>query len=564
MKKRIAIGHEFYKRFVDDNYYYVDKTHLIKDIFDKGGTVNLFTRPRRFGKTLALTMLKTFFEKEIDRDGNVIDNSRYFEGTKIAAAGEEYMQHMGQYPVIFLTLKSAKQPNFEMAKEALIDEIRSEYSRHLYVLESNRLEEKDKEQFRQIYEKKASDKAYATALQFLSTCLQKYHNKDCIILMDEYDVPLENAHFGGFYDEMIAFIRSLFESSLKTNTHLKLAVITGCLRISRESIFTGLNNLQVISVLNENFAECFGFTTEEVEAMLDYYEVGEKKDEVKHWYNGYLFGQTEVYNPWSIINYIHTARANINAFPKPYWSNTSSNSIVKELIENADSAVKMELENLIAGGTIEKPIHEDITYGDIYASQDNLWNFLFFTGYLKKAGEKFENEEIILQMTIPNAEIRYIYRNAIREWFQNRVKESDNTPLYNAILEGDADKMAQEINQKMFQSISYYDYNEAYYHGFLCGLLQYIDGYIVRSNREKGNGRPDIVIQSPSIWGKAVILELKVANTPKEMKDKLQEALEQIRRQKYIEGIQEEGYEDITAYGIVFYKKNCLAVKYEE
>lgn len=288
-KKRIPIGIEFYKEMVDDNYYYADKTWIIKELLDNGGKVNLFTRPRRFGKTLLQTMLRTFFEAEIDVNGQVKDNSHYFDGMKIMDAGEEYTRHLGQYPVIFL-------------------------------------------------------------------------------LIDEYDVPLENSYFEGFYEQMVTFIRSLFESALKTNESLEFAVITGCLRISKESIFTGLNNLEVISILNKQYAESFGFTQAEAEQMLEYYELTQKKQELKDWYDGYLFGNAEVYNPWSVINYVKTAVIDEEAFPKSYWSNTSSNSIVKELVENADSGVKEEIEELIAGGTIEKQIHEDITYGDIHQS----------------------------------------------------------------------------------------------------------------------------------------------------------------------------------------------------
>ncbi len=278
---------------------------------------------------------------------------------------------------------------------------------------------------------------YCTALQTLSKCLEKYHKQKVIILIDEYDVPLENAYFNGFYDQMVSFIRSIFESALKTNNSLAFAVITGCLRISKESIFTGLNNLNVVSVLDENYSEYFGFTQDEVDTLLEAYGIPQKKNEVKTWYNGYLFGTTEVYNPWSVINYVKDIVWKNTEFPKPYWSNTSSNSIVYELIKNADDAVKQELEELISGSTIEKPIHEDITYADIYKSQDNLWNFLFFTGYLKASGKKFIEQQIYLSMTIPNEEIMYIYENNIREWFNNRIKTSDFSELYNAIISGD-------------------------------------------------------------------------------------------------------------------------------
>lgn len=459
--KQVAVGYEFYKEFKDNDLYYVDKTLMIKELLDNGSKVNLFTRPRRFGKTLALTMLKCFFETETDAAGNIIDNRKYFEGTKIMKEGRTYINHMGKYPVIFLTLKSAKQPNYEMAYEAMIDSICNEYARHLYVLTSPALTDEDKQLFREIYRRQASCQTYATSLYFLSSCLKKHHGNNCIILIDEYDVPVENAYFEGFYDEMISFLRSLFESAFKTNDYLKLAVITGCLRISKESIFTGLNNLEVISVLNCNYAECFGFTQEEINELLTYYHLTDKQEELKVWYDGYLLGDKEVYNPWSVINYIKTALDNSRAFPKPYWSNTSSNSIVRELVEKADDTVKGELEHLIAGGVIEKPVHEEVTYEDIYRSQNNLWNFLFFTGYLKKVDERFDNEDIFLRMTIPNAEIRYIYRNAIIEWFDNRIKSMNRQPLYDALCEGNCIKTEEVIKEILQESISYYDNSES-------------------------------------------------------------------------------------------------------
>ncbi len=412
----IPIGVEFYKRMISDGYYYIDKTLLIRDLLSHKSAVTLFTRPRRFGKTLAQSMLKTFFEKEILPDGTFADNSIYFKDKKIMKSGEEYTKHMGQYPVIFLSLKSAKQPTYEMAYLSLVDEIFYEFDRHRYILDSDNVSEELKEKYISVLKGKADSVTISKSIVLLSKCLEKYHNQKTIILIDEYDVPLENAYFNGFYDQMVSFIRSIFESALKTNNSLAFAVITGCLRISKESILTGLNNLNVVSVLDENYSEYFGFTQDEVDTLLEAYGIPQKKNEVKTWYNGYLFGTTEVYNPWSVINYVKDIVWKNTEFPKPYWSNTSSNSIVYEINKNADDAVKQELEELISGSTIEKPIHEDITYADIYKSQDNLWNFLFFTGYLKASGKKFIEQQIYLSMTIPNEEIIYIYKNTIREW----------------------------------------------------------------------------------------------------------------------------------------------------
>ena len=563
LKKPLAIGVEDYKKIVNKPYYYVDKTLLIKELLDKGGTVSLFTRPRRFGKTLALSMLKTYFEDEIDEKGNKIDNSHYFNGMKIVEAGEKYRRHMGQYSVISLSLKSAKQPNYQMAYRCLQDEIVRAYEKHLYILNSDILLPASRERYLAIMEYRAQDADYATALKFLSDCLKKYHEQNVIILLDEYDVPLENAYFNGFYDEMIAFIRSLFESALKTNDSLEFAVITGCLRISRESIFTGLNNLEVISVLDENYAEYFGFTQAEVEEMLHFYGIEEKKEEIKRWYDGYLFGDMEVYNPWSVINYVKAAVTNRKTFPRPYWSNTSSNSIIRELVESADAGAKKEIESLIGGGTIPKPVHEDITYGDIHESQDNLWNFLFFTGYLKMTGQSFEVDTIYLDLTIPNEEVRYIYRNTIREWFDKKIKLTDMTPMYEAMLGGDSDAFGDLIKRYLRESISYYDTREAYYHGFLTGLLSALRDYEILSNRESGNGRPDILLKPYDEQKPAIIIEIKVADKLSSMGIQCDEALKQIEDREYAAGLLDEGYENILKYGICFCKKSCMVKKAE-
>lgn len=563
MDRRMPIGIEFYKMMIEGNYYYVDKTLLVKEILDTGASVSLFTRPRRFGKTLAMTMLQSFFEDERDRHGEKIDNSHYFEGKKIGEYEEICNAHMGKYPVISLSLKSAKQPTFEMAYEVLVDEICREFTRHRYVLEGEALTEQEKEKYETVLWKKAKPSEDATSLAFLSECLEKYHGRGAVILIDEYDVPLENAYFQGFYDKMINFIRSLFESALKTNKSLALAVVTGCLRISRESIFTGLNNLKIVSVLNNDCAECFGFTPGEVGEMLDCYGMGKWKEQVQEWYDGYLFGETEVYNPWSVINYVDENRKKSQIFPKPYWSNTSSNSIVKELIEGADFITRGEIEELMDGGMIEKPVHEDITYDDIHESQDNLWNFLFFTGYLKKAGERFEGDTIYLEMEIPNAEIRYIYRNSILSWFDKKIRKADMLQLVTAMEQGDCETIGDFLSEQLLDTISYFDYAENYYHGFLSGLLKAAGKYMVRSNRESGEGRADLLMYSPSVRGKAFILELKVAETYDSMEGKCREALRQAKEKNYRAEFKKEGYRDITVYGICFYRKECL-VKMEQ
>lgn len=558
MKKPLAIGVEDYRRIVDKPYYYVDKTLFIKDLIDKGGTVSLFTRPRRFGKTLALSMLKTFFEAEIDQKGNKIDNSHYFNGMKIMNAGEAYTSHMGRYPVISLSLKSTKQPDYQMAYQCLIDEIISAYEKHLYVLSGDALLPANKEKYQAIMEYRASEADYATSLKFLSNCLKKYHGRNVIILLDEYDVPLENAYFRGFYDQMTDFIRSLFESALKTNDSLEFAVITGCLRISKESIFTGLNNLQIISLLNNDYSEYFGFTQEEISDLLHYYSLEERQEELKKWYDGYRFGNTEVYNPWSVINYANDKIWSSALFPKPYWSNTSSNSIIRELIETADVSAKKEIEELIAGGTIRKQIHEEITYTDIHVSQDNLWNFLFFTGYLKMTNQSMEGNQIYLDLSIPNEEIRYIYQNTIREWFNQKIKSTDLTPMFQSMLWGDSEAFEDFLKKHLRESISYYDTKEAYYHGFLTGILSGLQDYEILSNREAGNGRPDILLKPYDELNPVVIIEIKFTDKFSSMEKKCEDALQQIENKAYAAGSLDEGYKTIRKYGICFCKKSCM------
>lgn len=553
----LPIGVENFEDLMTHGYYYVDKTLFIKELLDMKGKVNLFTRPRRFGKTLNMSMLRYFFEK------GEKDPEELFRGLKIMETGEKYLAQMGRYPVISVSLKSMKQYSYELAFEMLKKAVREEYGRHWeQVKTTGKLALSDQERYIRIRDLQGTEADYADSLKFLSECLYICTGRKSVILIDEYDVPLENAYFTGFYDQMVGLVRSLFESALKTNDYLEFAVVTGCLRISKESIFTGLNNLKVVSITNDTFAEHFGFTQEEVENMLGDYGLEENLETVQKWYDGYRFGETEVYNPWSVINYVDSCYKNKQAFAKPYWSNTSSNSIVRDLVEHADISVKQEIEGLIEGGTIEKPIHEDITYDDMHSTQDNLWNFLFFTGYLKKISQRQEGETIYMEMAIPNSEVRYIYKNAVLRWFEEKIdkktEKKELTPLYESLLKGDTEKMAEILSENLMETISFYDYQESYYHGFLAGLLRPMGNYIVQSNRESGKGRPDILVRYPSVRGKAVILELKVAKTYQELEKKCDQALRQIEEQKYEEGLRREGYQDILKYGVAFYRKECM------
>lgn len=555
--KGLPLGIEFFKEMIDKECYYVDKTMLIKSLMDSTAKVSLFTRPRRFGKTLTLNMLKTFYEHEIDRQGNAVDNSHYFEGLKIMDAGEKYLGDMGKYPVIWMTLKSAKQPDYETAFYFIKNDIIREYERHSYVLDAAILTSVQRENYQKILTGKAEFADYEGALKLLSECLCLYHGRKTIILIDEYDVPLENSYFCGFYDKMVSFIRSFMETALKTNDALEFAVITGCLRISKESIFTGLNNLNVVSIISDDFAEYFGFVQSEVEELLCHYGLEDRIVVAKEWYDGYLFGQTEVYNPWSMINYVNGIVHAKIPYPRPYWANTSSNSIVKEVIERADRSAQNEIEGLVNGGTITKAIHEDITYADIYKSQDNLWNFLFFTGYLRAEEMHFDGAAIQLTMSVPNKEIRYIYQNNILDWFRQKVKTMDFTELYQAILSGDEKSFERQVCRHLKGSISYYDVGEAFYHGFMLGILGGMEEYAIMSNRETGSGRADLILKPLYEEDVSVIMEFKYVKNIRELDAGCDAALQQIEDKNYMEVLTEDGYCNILKYGICFYKKTC-------
>ena len=563
-QKKISIGVEDFKTLIDWNGYFVDKTLMIRDLIENHAMVTLFTRPRRFGKTLNQFMIRRFFEDEITEKGEKVDNGYLFDGLAITRCGEEIMQHQQRYPVIFMSLKSAKQDSYDMAYASLIDEISKEFKRHAYLLQGESLSPKEKQEFQLVMDKEAQPIAYAKALGFLSECLTKYHGHKTIILIDEYDVPLENAYLHGFYDEMIGFIRSLFESALKTNPYLEKGIITGCLRISKESIFTGLNNLEVDSVLHTRYADSFGFTEAEVQEMLAYYDLSTALPEVKAWYDGYLFNRIEIYNPWSILKYVNDRKDHVTEFALPYWSNTSSNGIIREMVGEADEEAKEDLETLINGGTIEKCVHEDITYGDIHQSQDNLWNFLFFTGYLKKISERKDaaGENLYLTMKIPNTEVKTIYQDSISYWFDQRMKQSDRSPLLHALENGDCEAAEDFINRQLMETISYFDHAESFYHGFMAGLLTNIGGYRVKSNRESGSGRPDIVLQTPNIRkGRVIILELKLAESIADLEPAADRGLAQIEEQRYAAPFTSEGYPDVRKYAVSFYKKDCMLRK---
>ncbi len=558
MKKALPVGVENFEDMVKSGYYYVDKTMFIKELLDLKGKVNLFTRPRRFGKTLNLSMLRYFFEDSGDMEKNH-QNKELFRGMKIMDAGESYTSRMGKYPVLNLTLKSAKQENFESACYELQAEIASEFDRHRNIIEQEkeRLTPKEYEQYLSIADEQADERLVRGSLKLFSKCMYKITGRNTVILIDEYDVPLENAYFRGFYEKMAAFIRSLFESALKTNDYLQFAVITGCLRISKESIFTGLNHLNIISVLDKKYSEHFGFIEMEVIQMMSYYGVESRFSMMKEWYDGYLFGNTEVYNPWSVIKFLYDLYSDVNAFPRSYWVNTSSNDIIKDLIIRADRETKGQIETLLGGGTLDIQVHEEVTYADMHSNSESLWNFLYFTGYLTKEREYFKGKYIFLKLCIPNVEVMTIYENTIMNWMKEIIKKEDFHDLYLAMEEGDARRMTDILNGQLFRTISFYDNAENFYHGFLTGILSQSENYLVKSNRESGNGRSDIVVKSPSLRGRSFVLELKVSDSIDELEADAKKALRQIYDKKYMEELLGEGYQRIDCYGVSFFRKDC-------
>ena len=548
--KPLPIGVEDFKRLVDNEYYFVDKTLMIKELLENKETVNLFTRPRRFGKTLNMSMLQRFFE------ATEKSNAYLFGDLKIAAY-PEYMAYQGQYPVISISLKSMKQASYTDAFYMYKNLIAKEYEKHKIILESNQILDSEKEVFQNIMEQRADQNVYLNSIRTLSDILAKYYEKNVIILIDEYDVPLENAYHEGFYDDMTNLIRSCFESALKTNPSLEFAVLTGCLWVSRESIFTGLNNLKTYSITKNKFSQYFGFTQEEMKEILQTFSLEQYAGTIAKWYDGYRFGLTEIYNPWSVLNCIDSYLQNDMVACEPYWSNTSSNRIVKRLIEESNERTKSMVEELINGTPIHTQIFEDVTYGTIDVNQDYIWSFLLFTGYLKIISCETVGDETYYDMVIPNVEIKSIYKNTIRLWFIDHVNRDSRTDILESVIHADAEKLEDLLCTWLTNTISCFDEQENYYHGFVTGLVSGFSGYMVVSNRESGNGRFDLVVKQRSRWHHAAILEFKVVEKYNQMTKACEDALKQIEEKDYEASLRDEQYENIAKLGICFCQKRC-------
>ncbi|MCD8363094.1 MAG: ATP-binding protein [Lachnospiraceae bacterium] len=569
VRKKLPIGIEDFQQIREDGFYYVDKTAMIRDLLNDWGKVNLFTRPRRFGKSLNMSMLKAFFEIGSDKS--------LFEGLAISEEKALCEAYMGKFPVISISLKSVNGRDYESACSILRSVIGDEARRFETLLtESERLTETDKVLYRQLITPDLngdgnytmSEATLKGSLKLLSSLLCKHYEKKVLILIDEYDVPLSKANDRGYYDQMVDMIRGIFDLALKTNESLYFAVMTGCLRVAKESIFTGLNNLRVLSISTAGFNEYFGFTDPEVRAMLKYYNLAEKYEEVREWYDGYRFGNADIYCPWDVISYCAELRMDPTASPKDYWSNTSGNDAVRHFIEMTGSGVtKGEIESLIAGETVTKEIYEDLTYNRLYDSIDNIWSLLFTTGYLTQCGRP---EGKRYQLAIPNREIRNIFTDQIMKMFKENVpKDGERLNAFcRALQNGDAAEVERQFNAYLKQTISIRDTfvrkptKENFYHGILLGILGYKSDWYVKSNRESGEGFSDICIRIED-EDTGIIIETKYARNA--LYDAAcQEALSQIESLHYTDELREEGYHTIYRYGIACYKKKCKVVCVKE
>ena len=557
---KLPVGIENFEEIRKFGFYYMDKTKLIEQLVEPGGKVTLFTRPRRFGKTLNMSMLRAFFETGAD--------TTLFDGLYIAGNKEICEQYMGKYPVIFLSLKSVEGLSYEDARYRITELAGREAQRFSFLSESDKLSDNEKEQYQAIVAlhngKYSMDENILTSsIYILSHLLHRHYGQKTVILIDEYDVPLDKAFQNGYYREMVSLIRGLFGMALKTNDSLQFAVLTGCLRISKESIFTGFNNFEVLSVLNVPYDESFGFTDNEVEKLLDDYTFSDHYPEVKEWYDGYHFGNTDIYCPWDVIRYCKSLCADPNAMPEDFWSNSSGNAIVRRFIDKADVQTKNEIERLIAGECIEKEISLELTYDELDKNIENLWSVLFTTGYLTHQGR---TESGKYRLTIPNREIKNLFIKKIREWFSDVFRNDGKKleELSNAFLEKDPEKIEQIFGDYLWNTISIRDTaaakekKENFYHGILLGLLGYKATWLTKSNAESGTGYSDILVEVPDNRT-GIVIELKYAENG-DMDAACAKALEQIEEKDYVDRLRQDGMRNFIKYGIACFKKDCKVV----
>ena len=559
MRKKLPVGIENFEEFSKENFYYVDKTMFITELLQNWGKVDLFTRPRRFGKTLNMSMLKCFFEIGTDKS--------LFDGLKIAENRELCAEYQGQFPVIFISLKSVDGLTFASAAAALRTVIGREASRFQFLRDSDKLSKEDRESYealihvdKGLYDMK--DELLAGSLKNLSQLLAKHYGRQVVLLIDEYDVPLDKAFQAGYYDEMVSLIRNLFGNALKTNDNLQFAVLTGCLRISKESIFTGLNNLKVHTIADPRYEEYFGFTDEDVDEMLAFYGLTSHKQVMQDWYDGYTFGKVSVYCPWDVINYCDLLRADPEAEPENYWANTSGNGIIRRLLKKADQTTRDEVEQLINGETIVKTVRQELTYRDIEDSIDNIWSVLYSTGYLTSRGRLPGRQ---MKLALPNREVRELFIDLVKDWFreETRADTSRINRFCEAFPKGDVATIQDMLHDYLWDSISVRDtavrssMKENFYHGMLLGLLQSQGSWIVRSNAETGIGYSDISVATPERLG--MVIELKYAEDGN-LEAACAKALAQIEEKKYAEALRRRGMKTILKYGIAFWEKECQVV----
>lgn len=557
MKLSLPIGIEDFKEVRKDGYYYVDKTALIEQVLEKRSKVTLFTRPRRFGKSLNMSMLKNFFEIGTD--------AALFEGLHISKNTQMCEKYMGKYPVIAVSLKGVDAATYEEAFDQLVDIMNNSAAEFSFLQNSDSLTDYEKERFIKLLDDQMNQKIMGSSMLWLTKLLEKHYNKKVVVLIDEYDVPLAKAHENGYYDKMVLLIRNMFGNVLKTNNSLAFAVLTGCLRIAKESIFTGLNNFKVYSITDEEFDETFGFTGEEVQEMLAYYGLSSCFDKVKEWYDGYRFGNTDVYCPWDVVNYCSDHQNRPNAEMKNYWMNTSGNEVISHFIDSINDPhmlTKSELELLVSGETVVKRVDEMITYKELYSNIDNLWSTLFMTGYLTQRGKEMDGR---YHLAIPNREICNIIVERVLALFRKDV--SKNAKLLNgfcnAMLESDSATVEQLLTEYMDTTISIRDsfvksLRENFYHGLLIGIFGYRDGWKATSNKESGDGFSDILIEvNENDYRMGIVLELKYSKSEKALDKDCQAALQQITDKNYEQALRKNGYQNILKYGIAFYHKKC-------
>ena len=560
-KKKLPVGIESFEKIIEQNFYYIDKTSMIAELLQSWGEVNLFTRPRRFGKTLNMSMLKCFFEIGCKRE--------LFDGLQISQERELCREYMGQFPVISISLKGIEGMNYQDAVAAVKNVLGMEAMRFSFLLDSERLTEEEKELYRGFTVVKngcftMTDEMIPVSLKNLSMLLHKHYGKQVILLIDEYDVPLDKAFQYGYYDEMVSLIRSLFGNVLKTNPNLYFAVLTGCLRIAKESIFTGLNNFNVLSITNVQFDEFFGFTDREVRDLLEYFGLSEHYETIKEWYDGYQFGKKAVYCPWDVISYCKNLCADSEALPEDYWSNTSSNSIVRRFIDKSNKQTKDEIEQLIAGESIVKEIRQELTYNELDKSVGHLWSVLFTTGYLTQKG-RLDSKRY--RLAIPNQEIRELFLTQIREWFQDTTSENvmKLDKFCRAFPDGNAEIIEELLNDYLWNTISIRDtavakeQKENFYHGILLGLLSHMENWLVKSNQKSGEGYSDILVEVPESRT-GVVIEMKYAQEGM-LDTACAEALQQIEERQYTAKLESDGMKNIVRYGIACYKKHCRVMK---